>query len=267
MSADKSAGKRPVISVPHDGPMTTSAQRRAQAQATQAGREIAAARAEHGMSRAQASRRARVSPDTERRVEEGDPGVQISTLCAVGEAVGIDIVIRMYRGRPPTLRDSGQLRVAEQLMALAHPFWEPRLELTAGDHGEAVDIGLFGPAEILDLEIDRLLQDFQDRYRRNTQKRDWIAAHHERPVRLVMVVEDSDRNRQAVAPHAAFIRSALPAGSREILGALRHGRPLGRDGLLWVRRRQPPGAGGRYIGAIRQEPASVSGVADLSANQ
>lgn len=245
--------------------MTTSAQRRAQAQATQAGREVAAARAEHDMTRAQVGRRARVSPDTVRRVEEGDPGVQIDTLCAVAEAVGLDVVIRIYRGRSPTLRDSGQMRVAEQLIALANPSWEPRLEVTAGDRGEAADVGLFGASEIIDFEIDRLLHDFQDRYRRNVQKREWIAAHHERPVRLVMAVEDSARNRKAVGPHAAFIRSVLPAQSREILRALRHGRPLGRDGLLWVRRRQPPAAGRRYIGASRQEVASVSRIADTPA--
>lgn len=247
--------------------MATSAERRARTQATQAGREIAAARAEHGMSRAVVSRRARLSPDTVRRVEEGEPSVQIGTLCAVADAVGLDVVIRIYRGRPPGLRDTGQLTIAQQLVAIAGRGWEPRFELSAGDHGEAADIALFGTTEILHVEIDRLLADFQDRYRRNTQKRDWIAAHHERPVRLVMAVEDSHRNRQAVAPHDAFIRSVLPAGSREILGALRHGRPLGRDGLLWVRRRQPPSPGRRYIGAIGQEPASVSGIADLSAPQ
>ena len=248
--------------------MTTSAQRRARAQAAQAGREIAAARTEHDMSRAQAGRRARVSPDTQRRVEEGDPGVKIVTLCAVAEAVGLDIVIRIYRGRPPGLRDSGQMRVAERLLAIAHSSWEPRLELTAGDHGEAADIGLFGPSEIIDIEVDRLLSDFQDRYRRNSRKREWIGAHHERPVRLVMAVEDSPRNRKAIAPHAAFIRSVLPAGSREILEALRHGHPLGRDGLLWVRRRQPPGPSRRRsIGAHRQEPAFVSRITDLSATE
>jgi hypothetical protein len=55
-----------------------------------------------------------------------------------------------------------------------------------------------------------------------------------------MVVEDTERNRAAVAPHLAFIRTALPARSREILKSLRTGEPLGRDGLLWLRRRRPP---------------------------
>jgi transcriptional regulator with XRE-family HTH domain len=214
--------------------------RRARSQAGSAGGEILAARLSLGLTRTDAGRLAGVSPQTTRRVEDGDPSVQLDTLCAVGEAVGIDIVVRAYPGRPPSLRDSGQLVVVDWLRGVAHASWTPRIEMAAGDHGEAVDIGLLGPTEILAIEVDRLLLDFQDRYRRNDQKRGWLADRHRRPVRLVMVVEDTDRNRRAVAPHAAIISSVLPAGSREVLRSLRTGEPLGRDGLLWVRRRAFP---------------------------
>jgi transcriptional regulator with XRE-family HTH domain len=206
-----------------------------------AGAEILSARQEHGLTRRDVARRAGVSPDTERRAEEGDPGIQVNTLCSIGQAVGLDIVVNVYRGRPLPLRDTGQLEIARIVAGLLHASWEPRFEITAGDHGEAADLGLFGPTEIIDSEIDRILGDFQDRFRRNSQKRDWIAAHHQRPVRLVMIVEDTPRNRAAVAPHADLIRTALPADSRDVLRALRSGKPLGKDGLLWIRRRDPPG--------------------------
>lgn len=122
-----------------------------------------------------------------------------------------------YRGRRPSLRDSGQLEIAEQLCALAHPSLKASLELPAGDHGQACDIGFFGPQEIVDTEIDRLISDFQGQYRRNSAKRDYLAARHQRPVRLVMVVEDTERNRAALAPHLDFIRSVLPAPTRDVL--------------------------------------------------
>ena len=213
---------------------------RARAQAESIGREVALARAEHGITRVQASRRAGVSPDTQQRVEAGDPGVSIRTLCAVGTAVGIDVVINGYRGRGPSLRDTGQLEIAEALLAIAHPAWKAALEVPAGAHGEAIDIGMFGPHEILATEIDRLIGDWQGQHRRNGLKRDYLAARHQRPVRLVMVIEDTERNRAAVAPHLDLIRTVLPAQSREVLTALRSGEPLGRDGLLWFRRREPP---------------------------
>ena len=198
------------------------------------------ARAEHGLTLKTVASRANVAPDTVRRVEAGDPGVQVDTLCAVGAAVGVDVVVRGYRGRSPTLRDTGQLRLAEMLCTIASDPWHPRLELRAGEHGEAADVGLFGSVEIIDTEIERLLLDFQAQYRRNKLKCDWLAGQHQRPVRLVLVVEDTARNRAAVAQHAAFIRAVLPAGSRDVLHALRAGEPLGKDGLLWLRRREPP---------------------------
>ncbi len=192
------------------------------------------------MTRVTASRRAGVSPDTERRVEFGEPGVSISTICAVGQAVGIDIVLRAYRARPIGLRDSGQLTVAEHIRRLATQHWTVALELPAGEHGEACDVVLYGPLEIIDIEIDRRLVDFQAQYRRNVQKRDYLAARHERPVRLVMAVEDTRRNRAALEPHARLVGTALPGTSREVLGAIRGGRPLGADGLLWIRPRRMP---------------------------
>lgn len=187
-----------------------------------------------------ASRRAGVSPDTQRRVENGDPGISITTLCAVGDAVGLDVVLHTYQGSRPSLRDSGQLAVAEIVCGHAHPSLNPQFEVLAGDHGEACDLGFFGPIEIIATEIDRMITDFQAQYRRNAKKRDYLAARHQRPVRLVMAVEDTERNRAALAPHAELLRTALPAGSREILRALRAGAPLGRDGLIWIRRRKPP---------------------------
>jgi hypothetical protein len=51
----------------------------------------------------------------------------------------------------------------------------------------------------------------------------------------VIAVEDTRHNRAVVREHGSLIRSMLPAGSREIMHALRSGGELGRDGLLWVR--------------------------------
>lgn len=222
------------------GRIKAAAMARARKQAESIGTEVLIARATEGMSRLQASRSAGVSPDTQRRVEQGDPGMQLDTLCAVGAAVGIDVVIRGYPGRPLTLRDSGQLALAQSLCAIAHPSWHPELEVPAGLHGEAADLGFFGPHEIIHCEVDRLILDLQAQHRRNARKREYLDQRHQRPVRLVMVVEDTVRNRRVLASHLEFLRMALPAGSREILNSLRTGQPLGGDGLLWLRPRQLP---------------------------
>lgn len=218
---------------------SSSTRRRAREQSSTSGADVRLARISLAMSASQVGRRAGVSSSTVARVEQGDPNVTITTICAVAEAVGLDLVLRTYPGRTPSLRDTGQLVLAEQLRSQAHTSWQPAIELLIGQHRQAVDLVLFGPTEIWATEIERLLGDFQGQHRRADAKREALAAQHRRPVRLVMAVEDTRRNRAALDPHIAFIRASLPAGSREILGALRSGRPLGRDGLLWLRRAPP----------------------------
>lgn len=229
-----------------------SAERRAGAQAARAGEEIVRAQSVLGFTDRQVARRAGVAASTVGRIRAGDGRVQLNTLCAVAEAVGLDLTLNAYIGRQPTLRDTGQLAIAIVLRGLAQATWQSALEVAAGDHGRSADVVLFGPGEILHVEIERRLVDFQLQYRSAVRKREALAAAHARPVRLVMVVEDTQHNRRLVAGHAAAIGSALPAGSREVLSALRRGQPLGRDGLLWIRRRA---TGGPILGMMR----SVSG--------
>lgn len=215
---------------------SSSSRLRATEQSRKVGAEVRLARVTHALSGRRVAVRAGVSSSTEARVELGDPNLTISTMCAVAEAVGLDIVIRVYEGRGPSLRDTGQLALAQLLCAQAHAAWQPNIEHLVGQHGESIDLAIFGGQEIWAAEIERMATDFQAQYRRADRKRETLASLHQRAVRLVIALEDSRRNRLALEPHLAFIRSALPAGSREILTALRSGRPLGRDGLMWLRR-------------------------------
>lgn len=216
---------------------TPGARRRAGQQAERFGSEVSLARATLGLTVQQAAHIAGVAWETQVRAEAGDPGLSVTTMCAIGDAVGIDVVVRTYPGRPPSLHDTGQLTLAEQLRAEANPAWQLTIELLMGEHGEAIDVALFGASEIIAIEIERLTVNWQAQFCKADSKRAILAAQHQRPVRLVMAIEDTQRNRRALAPHLEVIRLALPAGSRDVLRALRTGEPLGRDGLLWIRRR------------------------------
>ena len=200
------------------------------------GREVLLARANLGLSRRQAARLARVSPDTQQRVESGDPSVAIDTACRVASALGLKLWARAFPVTAPSLRDTGQLRIARHLRQLAHAAYSLALELGLSG-GRSADLVLYGPEEILHVEIERRLVDWQAQYRSASAKRDEIAGQHRRPVRLVIVVEDTERNRRVVRAHADLIASTLPAGSRTVMRSLRSGNPLGTDGILWVRPR------------------------------
>lgn len=200
------------------------------------GSGLAAARTVSGLSTTAAAARAGVSRSTWVRIESGTAGVALSTLCAAADAVGLDFVVRLYPGTALSLRDRGQLSIAQHLAGLAHPDWSVGLEVTAGDHGQAFDQVFVGGDEIVAVEIIRHFGDYQAQYRSASLKRDWLSRYHDVPIRLVLAVEDLRPNRAALAPYSALLGSVLPAGSRRVLEALKRGRPLGTDGLLWVRR-------------------------------
>lgn len=242
---------------------SSTSRRRSRDQAARIGEEIKLARVMLALAGKQAARRAGVATSTQTRVELGDPGVSIGTLCAVAEAVGVDIVLRAYPGKPLSLRDTGQLEIATLLRGQAHAVWQPSIEVMVGARGEAVDMVLFGPHEIWCVEIERMATDFQAQYRRAERKRDLLAAQHQRPVRLLLLVEDSSRNRAALERHRDLVRSALPAGSRDVLEALRSGGPLGRDGLLWIRRRA---VRSRNIDRYAREVDGARGPVEISAS-
>ena len=198
------------------------------------GHEVTLARTNLALSRLAAARIAGVSPQTQRRVEDGDPSVAIDTACRIAGAVGLKVWAKAFPVRTLSLRDTGQLHIAAHLRSLASDAFSCTLELGLGN-GRSIDTVFFGPVEIIAIEVERLVADFQAQFRAASAKRDELALLHQRPVRLVMTIEDTRRNRAAVRDHIGLISSALPAGSRQVLGTLRGGQPLGRDGILWVR--------------------------------
>lgn len=198
------------------------------------GREVMLARSNQALTIPAAARLAGVAPRTQRRVESGDPAVGIWTVCKVAAPLGLKIWGRAFPAVTPSLRDTGQLAIAEILRAAASPGHRVILEHGLGN-GRAIDVVMLSPDEIAAVEIERLLADLQAQYRSADAKRTELAALHQRPVRLVLTVEDTRRNRAVVRDHAALVAAMLPAGSREIMRAIRSAEPLGRDGLLWVR--------------------------------
>jgi hypothetical protein len=210
--------------------------RLAERMAAQVGADIETSRAALAASIADVALRAGVAPSTVNRVLIGDAGVHLDTICAVGAAVGLRISVKTYPAEQPSLRDSGQLRVAEYLIGQAHPSLTPALEPPSVMHSGVRLISSSSArrkSSTTKLSVGCLTS--SPRTGAANLKRESLQAQHSRPVRLVLAIEDTQRNRALVAPHQQTIQTALPATSSEILRALRTGIPLGRDGLLWVR--------------------------------
>lgn len=106
--------------------------------------------------------------------------------------------------------------------------------MAAGD-ARAADLLLIGPTEIIHIEIERALVDFQAQLRSAQVKRLALAEREERPVRLVIAVPDTRTTRARLAPFADLISQTLPVSAARAWRAIRSGEPLTDDGILFVR--------------------------------
>ena len=175
------------------------------------------------------------------KAEKGATDLSLDARCRLASACGHEIGWRLYPVATVRMRDSGQLGIAQAIVSAAHPTWRPQLEvpvaqgdLRAGDL-RAADLLLTGSEEIIHVEIERALVDFQAQLRSAQLKREALAAAEERPIRLVLAVPDTRTSRARLAPFAELTARTLPVRSARAWRAIRDGEPPGGDGILFVR--------------------------------
>jgi transcriptional regulator with XRE-family HTH domain len=200
------------------------------------GRELRLARMTAGLSQAQLARRARMSQVQVSRAERGWTDVSLVARSRLAAACGHELGWRLYPVATVRLRDSGQLALAQVITAAAHPSWSARLEVpVAAGHARAADLVLTNAREIIHIEIERALVDFQAQLRSAQLKREAIATRNERTTRLVIAVPNTKATRVRLSPFQQLIAQTLRAPSRQIWRSIRTGEPLDSDGILFVR--------------------------------
>jgi transcriptional regulator with XRE-family HTH domain len=234
----------------NDAPVKTFRQRpgssgrnRANYLAASFGRELRIARMNAGLTQASLARLAGVSQQLASWAELGNGDISLDARCRLAAACGHELGWRLYPVATVRLRDSGQMALAQVIVGAAHPSWRPSLEVpVAPGDPRAADLLLAGPTEIIHVEIERALVDFQAQLRSAQLKRELFAAQDERPIRLVIAVPDAAASRERLAPFSQLINQTMPAASRTIWRAIRGGEALQRDGILFVRaaRRELP---------------------------
>jgi len=200
------------------------------------GRELRIARAAVGLTQSQVGRLAGCSQQQVSRAERGRVDVSLVTRCRLVGACGFELGWRLYPFRTVRLRDSGQLGIATAIGSTAPPGIRVALEVpVAPGDLRAADLVITLADEIVHVEIERSLVDLQAQLRAAQLKRQALAEHHDRPVRLVLAVPDTAATRRAISDIGPLLERALPATSRTIWSSIRTGRPIGADGLLFVR--------------------------------
>jgi len=203
--------------------------------ATAFGRELRIARITAGLSQARLAAIAGTSQTEVSKAERGLLDVSLEARCRLAAACGHELGWRLYPVATVRLRDSGQMALAQAIVGAAHHSWRAGLEVpVAPGDPRAADLILTGETEIIHVEIERALVDFQAQLRSAHTKRGLLATHEERPIRLVIAVPATRKSRERLAPFSQLIQQTLPIPSRRIASALRNGEPMGGDGILFV---------------------------------
>jgi hypothetical protein len=158
-------------------------------------------------------------------------------------ATGHELGWKLHPVASVRLRDSGQLGLAQVIVAAAHPTWTPKLEtpVAPGDL-RAADLLLNGVGGTIHIEIERVLVDVQAQLRSGQVKREVLARWLGRPVQFLLAVPDTRANRDRMAPFTDLLARTLPVSSREAWNVIRTGAPMVGDGILFVRPRNARGA-------------------------
>jgi transcriptional regulator with XRE-family HTH domain len=189
-----------------------------------------------GLSQTQLARLAGLSQQEASKAERGATDLSLDARCLLAAACGHELGWRLYPVATVRLRDSGQMELAQAIVGAAHPSWKARLEVpVAPGDARAADLMLVSGTEILHIEIERALVDFQAQLRSATLKREALQTRDERPARLVVAVPDTRMTHLRLAPFQELISRTLPARSAHVWRAIRSGEPLETDGILFVR--------------------------------
>jgi hypothetical protein len=98
----------------------------------------------------------------------------------------------------------------------------------------AADLLLIRTDEVIHVEVERMLVDFQAQLRSAERKRSLLSAGFEAPVRLVIAIPATRRHRELVSSIRVALSASLPVPSRITWRAIKAGQTLGGDGLLLI---------------------------------
>jgi transcriptional regulator with XRE-family HTH domain len=205
------------------------------------GREIRLARHNAGATIEQLAQRLGWSKSKVSRIERGlSRGVSVTDVVRLSALVGLRPSIKFYPvGRP--LRDIGQIELLAALNNRMHSSWKTKQEVPMPDARDlrAADQLSVIPGCRLMVEAYRRFSDQQAQVRPARAKQAELNAD-----RLVLLLEDTLVNRQALAAAGPELRRTFPVPQRAMLRALAIGTDPGGDGIVILRRVR--GAGGDH---------------------
>jgi len=205
------------------------------------GRELRVARLAIGLTQRVVAQRAGLSQGAISQIERDARGFSLSAYARAVAAVGHELSVRVFPAASVSLRDRGQLELAQRIAMGMSPGWSCELEAPISPDGlRAADLLCSSANELCLIEIFRSMADFQAQLRPAQLKREALASRHSRPVHLVIAVPDTVTVRRRIREFGGLVNKTLPVSSQRIWSALRNGGLIGGDGIVFVRPRLLP---------------------------
>jgi transcriptional regulator with XRE-family HTH domain len=195
--------------------------------------DLRATRVSLGLSQADVARAAGISRQLLGRYERDELGRNSwEQLAAIAGVLGVRLRIGSYPDGQP-VRDEVQLRLLGAFRARLHPSlaWRTEVPLPIPGDRRAWDAALIGDDGWTGVEgISRVGAVDATVRRVNLKHRD-----DPRMGRVVLLVNDTSRNREALRGSLAVLRADFPLGTREVMAALEAGRQPALNGIVLLR--------------------------------
>jgi transcriptional regulator with XRE-family HTH domain len=229
---------------------------------TETGREIRLARTNAAATTQRVAERLGWSKSKVSRIERGLIGtVALSDLALLAAVVGLRMSVKLYPAGVP-LRDIGQVELLAALNDRMHRRWVTRHEVPmprAGDLRAADQVSRIPGCAVM-IEAYRNFADYQAQSRSARLKQADLGAD-----RLVLLLEDTRRNRETLRAAGSEARRSFPVSQRAMLAALGAGRDPGGDGIVILRRARTGRVASRATNSER--PAAPPAPVALAATQ
>ncbi len=195
--------------------------------------DMRASRIALGLSQRQIARASGVSRDLVGRLEREElERLPFGDLAAVASTLGLDVRIGAWPAGDP-LRDHVQLRLLEGFRSRLHPSltWRTEVPLPISGDRRAWDAVVGTPDELVGIEGLSRLGSADATIRRANLK----LADDPRISHVVLVVNDTTRNRTSLRTALATVRADYPLQTREVLADLGAGRAPRLNGVVVLR--------------------------------
>jgi transcriptional regulator with XRE-family HTH domain len=181
------------------------------------------------------------------RIETGVATPSLEALAAIGVALGADLSLRYFAGAGPRLVDRFQAPMIESFVRMLDPRWSVRLEVPVLRPAR----GVVDAALVDRVSPVALAAEFRSEFRRveqqirwNTEKAEGLAERLAEEagsgplpaVSRLLVLRSTMTMREIARRFEATLRTAYPARTRDVIGALTTPScPWPGPGIVWMR--------------------------------